>query len=185
MRTSRLNLLVLVLAVLASSSALAATVWKWVDKSGVTHYSDQPVPGAVQVDLLNVQTYDADEATIPAANRPTKTTAKAAAATYQSIQISSPVNEHTFTGTGGQVSVSVQVNPALQSGDSVHLTMDGQAVSTPNSVATSFALKDVSRGAHTLVASVLSRDGQTLIQSTTVTFFIQQTSVQNRQNKKR
>jgi Domain of unknown function (DUF4124) len=176
MQTPRLKILVLLLMVSVASSVFAATVWKWVDKSGITHYSDQPVPGAVQVDLQNVQTYDADEASIPAANRSTSSPSKAAASSYQSIAISSPAHEQTFSGTGGQVSVSVQVSPGVQPGDSVRLTLDGQEVSEPNSSATSFELKDVARGAHTLSASVVSRSGQVVIQSAPITFFVQQTS---------
>jgi hypothetical protein len=176
MQTSTLKTLVLVLAVLASSSVFAATVWKWVDKNGVTHYSDQPVPGAVQVNLQSVQTYNAEQATIPEGNRPARSSSAEQASTYVAIEIASPANDHTFTGTGGQVLVSIRVDPGLRAGDSIRLTVDGQDVSGPNSTATTVELKDVPRGAHTLSASVVSRDGKTLIQSSSVTFFMQQQS---------
>lgn len=166
----------LLLMLLACSSAWSATVWKWVGSDGVVHYSDQPVPGAVQVDL-NVQTYNASEAAIPTTQRSRSTPAKAAAPSYQSIEITNPANEETIVNTGGQVSVSVTVEPGVSPGDSILLEMDGQTVSQPHSTATQFALTDVPRGAHSLVASVVSSSGQRLIQSKNVTFFVQQHSI--------
>jgi len=180
MRIPQLKILVVALTLLAAGSAIAATVWKWVDKGGVTHYSDQPVPGAIQIDL-SVQTYDAAEATIPVANRVAKSPNKAAAGTYLNIEISQPANEQTITGTGGQVSVGVRIEPGMQPGDSVRLDLDGQRVSEPNSAATNFELKEVARGTHTLSASVVTSDGRVAIQSAPITFFMfQQTALRKK-----
>ena len=176
MRTSKLKFLLLLITMLGSTSLCAAEVWKWVDKNGVTHYSDQPVPGAVKINLQNAQTYKADDAAIPESTQPPPRPSTAPTP-YVSIGISAPTNEQTFTGTGGQVSVSVQLEPGLQAGDSVQLMMNGQVVSEPSSSATSFELKDVPRGTHTLLASVIGRDGQIVIQSPPVTFFMRQQSV--------
>jgi hypothetical protein len=184
MRTSPLQLIALLLAFSVATAGTTATVWKWVDKSGVTHYSDQPVPGAVQVDLLNVQTYSSDDATIPATDRQSKVRGNAASS-YATLAISAPADEETIIGTVGQVRVSVQVQPELQQGHSIRLTMDGQVVSQPNSADTSFELQEVTRGAHTLVASVISHDGQMQIQSAPVTFYIQQPSTQDNKRTKR
>jgi Domain of unknown function (DUF4124) len=177
MRSHGFKILVIALTSLASGGAIAATVWKWVDKNGAVHYSDQPGPGAVRVDL-NVQTYDAKESKIPS-NRPiTPQDSKTPVVpTYQKIEILKPVNEETFIGTGGLVSVSVQVDPGVQTGHSLRLELDGQRVSEPNSTATEFQLKEVPRGAHTLLASIVTRDGQVMIQSTAVTFFVQQQTI--------
>jgi hypothetical protein len=106
--------------------------------------------------------------------------AKALPSTYSSIEITSPADEQTITGTGGQISVVVSVEPRLQSGDSIRLELDGLRVSEPNSTASTFELKDVPRGAHSLSASVVARDGQVLKQSAPITFFVQQTSVLNK-----
>jgi hypothetical protein len=175
MRTSKLKILLLLTMVLGSSSLCAAVVWKWVDKNGVTHYSDQPVTGAVQIDLQNVQTYKAEDAAIPESTKPSRP--PTGPKPYASIGISAPTNEQTLTGTGGQVTVSVQVDPSLQSGDSVRLMMNGQVVSEPSSSATNFELKDVPRGTHILLASVVNGEGQIVIQSAPVTFFMRQQSV--------
>jgi Domain of unknown function (DUF4124) len=173
MQTSTLIKLTLVLVALIATPAWATTVWKWVDKNGSVHYSDQPAPGAVAVDL-SAQTYSAEEANVPYTPRPSKAAVNAA---YQDIQIVQPANGETLSGTGGEVSVTVQIQPALQGGDSVRLELDGNTVSEPDSPATTFQLFDVSRGAHTLVAQVVSPQGTTLLQSPSVTFYVQQTSL--------
>ena len=174
MRIPSFKIAALATMLFASSSVLAATVWKWVDKDGGIHYSDQPGPGAVRVDL-NAQTYDADEAKIPETNRPVKPQPRAAAAAvYERIEISNPVNEETISGTGGLVSVAVRVEPGVQPGHSLRLDLDGQRVSELNSAGSSFQLEDVPRGAHTLSASVVARDGSVVIQSAAITFFMLQ-----------
>jgi hypothetical protein len=179
-RTYAFRTAVLVLAVFICGSAFAAAVWKWVDKKGVTHYSDQPVPGAVQVDL-SVQTYDSRDATIPPTNRPITSSSRPSsntdASAYSNIAITSPTNEQTFSGTGGQISVAVHVEPNIQAGDTIRLELDGLTVSQPNSTTTSFQLEDVARGAHSISASIVGSDGEVLKQSAAVTFYVQQTTV--------
>ncbi len=48
----------MVLAVLTSPRCLAE-IYKWVDKDGVTHYSDRPAPGATEITIPPAQTYQA------------------------------------------------------------------------------------------------------------------------------
>ena len=44
---------------LLTADVARAEVYKWVDKDGVTHYSDRPAPGATEVTLPAAQTYQA------------------------------------------------------------------------------------------------------------------------------
>jgi hypothetical protein len=170
------RLVISCLATLLVSQLWAATVWKWVDKNGVVHYSDQPVPGAIQVDL-NVQTFSAQEADVPQTNRSAAARDTAAELEYQSIAIASPGNDETLSGTGGAVTISVTIEPALQGDHSVGIYLDGRLVSEPQSTALSAQVSDVGRGAHTAQAQVLGADGRVLIQSAPVTFFVFQQSV--------
>ena len=50
MRVHPVTLLPLTLWLL-SGVAMAATVYKWVDAQGVTHYSDQPHPQAQEINV--------------------------------------------------------------------------------------------------------------------------------------
>lgn len=180
MRTPRTYLSALAVLLLLSGGAFATTVWKWVDKDGVVHYSDQPVPGAVEV-KVSAQVYDASEATIPETARPPARSQSTQQPEYTSLEITSPSNEQTIVGTGGVVSVSVSVVPGMRSGHTLQVQLDGQVVSQPESRATSLELTNVTRGAHTLTASIVSIDGQVLMRSAPVTFFVQQPTVRRKQ----
>lgn len=180
MRTPRTYLSALAVLLLVSGSVLATTVWKWVDKNGVVHYSDQPVPGAVEI-KVSAQVYDASEATIPETDRTPARPQSTQQPEYTSVEITSPTNEQTIVGTGGAVSVSIAVVPGMRSGHTLQVQMDGQVVSQPESRATSLQLTNVARGAHTLTASIVSIDGQVLMRSAPVTFFVQQPSIRRNQ----
>lgn len=42
---------------LLAAVAHATTIYKWVDDQGVTHFSDQPFPGAQKVHVDEAQSY--------------------------------------------------------------------------------------------------------------------------------
>src|ERR1700750_1138889 len=50
----------------ACSCAWSATVYKWVDENGVTHFSDQPNPKAEKLTISGAQTYGSKEAAVAA-----------------------------------------------------------------------------------------------------------------------
>ena len=170
-------MLCLAIFLAAAASAFAQTVWKWTDEKGIVHYSDQPGPGAVEVNINAVQTYSADEAN-PRVDTTTKpATKQPAASAYRALNIASPVAEETIQGTGGQVSVRLSLEPGLQPGHSVQLFMDGKLVGDEHSTSLSYSLPEVDRGEHTLQARVVARDGATLIVSPSVTFYVRIPSV--------
>ncbi|HTE43041.1 MAG TPA: DUF4124 domain-containing protein [Steroidobacteraceae bacterium] len=163
------------LAILATSAS-AQGVWKWVDKNGVTHYSDQPTPGAKRIDLNTVQTYDAQEAAIPpstssTSDAPAKAAPRAPIA-YELVEIQKPVQDQSIIATGGQVQIAVRIEPGVQAGHRVKIEMDGKVISQPDSAATALDLTEVPRGAHTLTASVVTTTGEVLKQSDAVTFHV-------------
>src|SRR5688572_24922204 len=76
-------------------SALSTTVYKWVDENGVTHYSDQPHPGATKLEVGAVQTYSA-----PAAPRPAPAASARPRAQdgpiYAACELSQPTNDQVY-----------------------------------------------------------------------------------------
>ena len=68
------------LSMLACTVTVAATVYRWVDENGVTHYSDQPHENAEKVTVAAPQTYSAAKGYSPvtppaAAKAPSKKSA--------------------------------------------------------------------------------------------------------------
>src|ERR1700716_4309572 len=90
----------IVLASLAAFAGQAAVVYKWTDSDGVTHYSDQPVPGAEKIFTAGSPT--------PAGSVPSARTASPAGSAPQrnvapglnhnQIAITSPLPDQTFFG---------------------------------------------------------------------------------------
>src|ERR1700749_4711702 len=81
--------------------AVSATVYKWVDENGVTHYSDQPHENAQKVELKAPQTYSAPkEAPARKGGVPVNSNSNPKSApAYQSCTLSEPTNDQVFMNT--------------------------------------------------------------------------------------
>jgi hypothetical protein len=148
----------------ACAGTSAATVYKWVDDNGVTHYSDQPNPKAQKLEIADAQTYGSKAATLaaPAASAPARTAAAAV------CMIDSPGAGQVFLDTyaiSGHVTLAHVREDAQPT-----LTLDGQDISGDLQSDGSFMVPQVDRGDHTLSLQV---DG---CQGNTVTFSIRQRS---------
>lgn len=165
----------MVLALLAAPAFAGQTVWKWVDEKGVTHYSDQPVPGAERIEIATGSRADARPSytNIPS---PSRTNAPAASENYASLEILKPSNQETLVNTGGLVDVRVRYEPELQAGHTLVVTMDGRKT---DATGQDFTLRDVPRGQHTLVAIIQDGRGKKIRESAAVQFNVRQESVAN------
>lgn len=173
--------LLLVLALAASGwsgAASASDVWKWVDEKGVTHYSDQPVPGAIKIEVRagNIAQGPADDE--PAAAS-ASTPAAAAVTTYRDFEIYRPENDQVFPNTGGQVNVEIRIQPAVGPGHSVNLYLDGKVVTGSARNALSYSLTGVTRGTHNVTATVTDQRGKQLQETKSVVFTVRQESIAN------
>src|ERR1700747_1605239 len=101
----------------ACAVAFAATVYRWVDENGVTHYSDQPHENAEKVTVAAPQTYSATRGYSPSRSA----APQAASATY-SCTVVQPANDATFQNTG-TVSFAAQSSPAPANGDQMVLLL--------------------------------------------------------------
>lgn len=168
---------VLLLAML-SAPALAdtQTVWKWVDKEGVTHYSDRPMPGATKMELSTGNTTTTASPPPPPPPSRSSRQSEPSEVQYSTFAITSPAPGESIVNTGGVVQVDVQLEPRLQPGHTLQVYLDGRAIDgAPNG--TSYSLTDVPRGEHTLVAVITDPRGTRLLSSEPVTFFVRQTSI--------
>ena len=149
-----------------------ATLYKWVDADGVTHYSDRPEPGAQKVKIASAQTYAGDAR--PAAAASAQPTSAAASSSYKRLEITSPEDGAVLWNTGGHVDIAATLEPGLLDGHQLWIVLDGksQQVGPEGTLAV-----DVERGSHTVTASVTDANGNEMIVSAPVSFVIRQTSV--------
>src|SRR5688500_686103 len=93
-------------------SALSTTVYKWVDANGVTHYSDQPHPGAIKLEVGAIQTYSAPAASPdPARARPNAQ----AGPVYAACELTQPSKDQVYFNVS-TISARLRLDPQLRAG---------------------------------------------------------------------
>ena len=165
--------ILLLLVTLFFLTSVSAGVYRSTDADGNVIYTDKPSPDAEEIRIDKVQT-------IPAGPDDFQyTPPKSAGGDYTKLEIVNPVNDHVFTGNTGDVTVSVVIEPELntENGDRLILTMDGKKEA--DSTSTSFSFTNLDRGTHIVEVHVVNKDGKTLMKSAPVTFTMKRTSVLN------
>jgi hypothetical protein len=166
--------LYVLLALTAVPAFAGQTVWKWVDEKGVTHFSDQPVPGATKMELNSAPS--PSPAATPAYTPPPATTRPTGPA-YSRLVVESPQQDESVVNTGGKVTVRLATTPALAQNHVVALYLDGARVQDFPPNAMSHELSEVTRGTHTLKAVVSTAQGELLQESPATTFHVRQESI--------
>ena len=158
----------------AAALAVAGTIYKWVDESGVVHYSDQPHANAQKIQVQQAQTYkaSASPAVTPAPPAPTP----AAQTGYRGCAVVEPQADQSFANLDS-LTVVVQTDPPLHAGDQIFVTYDGQPLNGSSATGGRFTISPVDRGTHTLQAVVRDSEGTVLCQAPGVTFNVHQPSV--------
>ena len=165
----------LLASVALADNAGRTTVYRWVDAQGVVHYSDQPHPNAQKLEIRGAQTF----ATLPApqAAAAPQETEPATASPYDSCAITQPADQQMLMNVY-QATAQVQTSPALRQGDEIRLFVDGKQIAGSGS---SFTFP-VYRGQHSVQAVIQDSTGQIVCETTSVTFFVHQPSIQNPHN---
>jgi hypothetical protein len=170
---TRRTLLASLLPLLALVAApVQAQAYRWVDKNGTVHYSDQPVPGAERVDLPSAQSYKAPPAppvrvtTTPAAG------AAGSASAKMTCAITSPAQDETFPNDR-----SVTISYRGPEGYFANLYLNGARVDA-QSAGTSLIVSPIDRGTYqAAVAFSNTGSGAEVCRTPTVTFHVRQPSL--------
>jgi|SRR5688572_6682592 hypothetical protein len=176
MRTALLLLLAFAASGL-SGTASSAEVWKWVDAQGVTHYSDQPVPGAVRIEVRAGNISEARSAEPLSNAADSDSSSQSEQGSYRTFQIVRPTNDQNIINTGGQVDVEIRIAPPLVAAHRLNLYLDGKLVTGFPRNTVIYALTAVPRGTHSVNAVVADAAGNTIQESPSVTFNVRQESI--------
>src|SRR5262245_22233415 len=165
--------ILLILAGLAVSLAAASQeIYRWVDKDGVVHYSDQP--GASNAELINViepSTYEAPENSSGGADSGSP---EPAASSYTSLSIVSPTPDQVYFGADAVVDASVELGGTLQPDHTIVFFLNGNRQPAEGSSA---QFSNLARGSYFLRAAVLDQNGKPVIQSQQISFHVRQPSM--------
>lgn len=179
-----MRILLFTLIFLASSLALGATVYKWVDENGTVHYSDQPHPNAQKVQVQEAQTYPSSQTPAQAAaavNAQQQGTSPDTRQAYRGCAISSP-QDGAALANPDSLNVSVRTDPGVQPGDQVFILLDGAALNGGNPTGSQFTISPVERGTHSLQAVVRDSSGNLMCQTPGITVDVHQNSILNPSN---
>jgi hypothetical protein len=167
-----------VLALFASFAAGAAVVYKWTDKDGVVHFSDQPVPGAEMIITSGAASNGISAGASHAAPQPRNTTATPVAA----LAIESPAREQVFFNDD-VVPVRLHVEPALQPSQTISWNLNGAQLTDQGPQALSFSLQTLPRGTYVIGATLTDSATGNSQTADSVTFYVRQPSALSPQHK--
>ena len=176
----RIALIVAGLAV--SLVAQSQEIYRWVDKDGIVHYSDQPgSPNAELINVIESNSYEATDAAAAgggsrAADEPDD---EAAASPYASFSIVSPTPDEVFFGADAVVSVQTDLQGTLLPDHTVAFFLNGNRTEA-QTLSTEYT--GLARGTYFLRASILDGDGKPVITSRQTTFHVRQPSVNSPQS---
>ncbi|MDH1468624.1 DUF4124 domain-containing protein [Shewanella bicestrii] len=149
-----------------------ATVYKWVDKDGKVHYSDEPHPNAEVVELKEKTL---NQIALPPVKNDADDSQVIQQIQYQ-VVITSPEEEETVRDNNGDFQVTATVTPEIKSQYLMALKLDGQTVGQPQ-VGGIFQLKNIDRGEHTIVVDAMTQNGKVFASSSPRKIFLHQAAM--------
>jgi Domain of unknown function (DUF4124) len=160
--------------------AHAGVIYKWKDANGITHYSDQPGPGAQKVTVDEPNRSPADNTSrasraAPGAAAQDRNSGRFTVNDYTDFEIYAPAQEATLRDNS--VDVHIRLEPGLAQNHQMSLYLDGKRSAASSTNGLSYTLEDVARGTHTLQAVILDRNSGESKNSNLVTFNILQHSL--------
>lgn len=176
MRLVRPLLLVVSLASsLASSLAVASEVYRYVDKNGVVHYTDQPPnKTAKPVALPPLQVIGPTEQI----DLPPPSPSDVSAAPRLGVSIASPSPEETFRGDDRQLPVTVRLDQQLPTGYGLLYLLDGRPQNVKATRQPRFVLQNVERGEHLVSVAVVNAAGREVARTAPVIVHMKPPTVQ-------
>ena len=154
----------------------SAQIYKRIGPDGQVYFSDQPAPGAERVQLPPPQVISMPPVPEPrgTAHQPVGGTTdqqEDSPASYTEFSIVSPANDEGYRANDGNVTVRLSLAPALRSGHAVTLNIDGEdGEKIRAGEGMEIELRNLSRGRHTLKATVVDQEGNRLIETQSVSF---------------
>ncbi len=170
----------LILAGLTLSLAAASQeIYRWVDKNGVVHYSDQPdSPDAVLITVIEPNAYESESAAPASVSSREEPEDSPAVSPYDSLAIVQPTPDQVFFGSDTTVTVTAELGGTLRPDHSVVFFVNGNRRPAEG---LSLQLQNLERGTHFLRASILDQNGDPVISSQQITFHVRMASLQNPQ----
>ena len=171
LRLARRTAVLLTLAGL--SPAVLGEIYKTVDANGNVVFTDiAPVdrsgqPAAQPVTVEPVNSYQPPSA--PVSQQGDAPPQSDEVGYYEQVDVISPAEDETIRDNSGNVQIQIAISPRLRGDHRLMLILDGADIGL-EAVNGVFELSNVDRGTHTAAGRVLDRQGNTVVESSPVTF---------------
>lgn len=172
--------LVALLLVLACGTA-SAEIFRRIGPDGEVYFSDRAGPDAVRMEVGPAQTLSMPtarpETAAPAADDGQQTPGSS----YAQFNIVKPSHDQGVRANDGSVTVYLAIQPPLKAGHMIVLNVDGEDGEKIHSGDTlNFNLSNMSRGRHSVAAKVVDEQGNGLIETGPVGFYVLRTALRPR-----
>lgn len=159
-------------------STASGQVFKRIGPDGQVYFSDQPGPDAKPVELGPPQVISMPP--VPERRATARQSAGGAtqqqgdsASSYTLFSIVSPINYEGYRANDGNVTVRLSLEPELMQGHSIAMNVDGEdGEKIRTGAGMAIELRNLSRGRHTVKATVVDRKGNALIKTRPVSFYV-------------
>lgn len=159
------------LALVALPALAQSSIYRTVDENGNVVFTDAP-PADSKRSIERIENPQVNSMPPPATIEiPEEPASEEEASADIEVRITAPANETTIPNGPGNFSVSANVSPALESGHSLQLFMDGAPWGDPQRSAR-WSLTNVFRGQHDLTVGVVDDSGATLAVSDPVRVYV-------------
>ncbi|HEU0224948.1 MAG TPA: DUF4124 domain-containing protein [Steroidobacteraceae bacterium] len=178
-----MRILLLLAGLTLSLAALPQEIYRWVDKDGVVHYSDQPgAPGAELIVLTVPNSYEPAPTDLGAAGGG-GSTYQPQLPPYESLTIVQPQPDQVYFGADVALTVVAELGGVLQSGHTLVFIVNGNR--RPADAGFTLQLTNLERGTHFLRATVIDQAGAPLISSEQISIHVRQPSINTPQSPQR
>jgi hypothetical protein len=166
----------IILMVLAINSLAATKIYKYTDENGNVHYTDKkPSADAKEEQLKPLNIVESTPMESKPRWQKSNGTETLSRFNFEGFAISNPQANESIWGTGGNITVSVNLDGKLQSNYRVKFFLDG--ISHGKVKSNSQLIADVERGEHQIYAQVIDAFSRKVIKtSATITFYVKQNS---------
>jgi len=168
----------LLLLLMVAPLTVMADIYKSVDSKGDVVFSDKPSPNATKIPTPSPNTVHLPNPPPPEATKEKK---KAQNTVYTSLVVQSPATNETIRSNPGIVNIKLKLTPNLniKAGDRVSILVDNYVL-LRNTTTLDVKIPDINRGSHQVQAVVTNQQGETLIKSDNVQFFMRRKSLLNK-----
>jgi hypothetical protein len=166
--TSKRFMALIIVGLVLSTSVHAGKIYKTVNEDGTISYSDQPTPGAVEVNFASNTTTIVQNPTLK--TKQLKIIKQKKPVEYE-LSITSPAIDETIRNTMGNVTISALVTPNAPG--YYELSLHEQKL---RSTSGTFLVKDLPRGEYSYQINFVSTSGKVIASSAVRRFFMHKPS---------